>query len=99
MTYKIETRLKCISRLPRFTGWYGKTGVLVDANVRLLGADIRVRLDQSAVDGKGVACAAGTVYETASSQWEPILPEGHRAGDFSFSELMDKCRAGEGVPA
>ncbi len=33
------------------------------------------------------------------SQLEPILPEGHRAGDFSFSELMDKCREGEGIPA
>jgi hypothetical protein len=30
---------------------------------------------------------------------EPILPDGHRAGDFSFSELMDKCREGEGIPA
>ena len=30
---------------------------------------------------------------------EPILPEGHRAGDYSLSELLDRCRAGEGVPA
>lgn len=30
---------------------------------------------------------------------EPILPEGHRAGDYSFSELLDRCQQGEGVPA
>lgn len=34
-----------------------------------------------------------------SSQIEPILPDGHRAGDYSLSELLDRCRAGEGVPA
>ena len=32
-------------------------------------------------------------------QLEPILPSGHRAGDYSLSELLDRCRAGEGVPA
>lgn len=30
---------------------------------------------------------------------EPIQPSGHRAGDYSLSELLDRCRAGEGVPA
>lgn len=29
----------------------------------------------------------------------PIQPSGHRAGDYSLSELLDRCRAGEGVPA
>lgn len=38
-------------------------------------------------------------YVVAEFQLEPILPDGHRAGDLSFSELMDKCRAGEGVAA
>jgi hypothetical protein len=33
------------------------------------------------------------------STLEPILPEGHRAGDYSLSELMDRCKHGEGVPA
>lgn len=32
-------------------------------------------------------------------QLEPIQPSGHRAGDYSLSELLDRCRAGEGVPA
>ena len=30
---------------------------------------------------------------------EPILPSGHRAGDYSLSDLLDRCMAGEGVPA
>ena len=30
---------------------------------------------------------------------EPIQPSGHRAGDYSLSELLDRCRAGEGVAA
>lgn len=33
------------------------------------------------------------------SKLEPILPEGHRAGDYSLSELLDRCRAGQGVAA
>ena len=32
-------------------------------------------------------------------QLEPIQPSGHRAGDYSLSELLDRCRAGEGVCA
>ena len=35
----------------------------------------------------------------APHQLEPILPSGHRAGDYSLSDLLDRCRAGEGVPA
>lgn len=30
---------------------------------------------------------------------EPILPDGHRAGDYSLSQLLDRCKQGEGVPA
>lgn len=33
----------------------------------------------------------------SSDQLEPILPAGHKAGDYSFHELMDRCR--EGLPA
>lgn len=33
------------------------------------------------------------------NQLEPILPDGHRAGDYSLSDLLDRCRAGEGVAA
>ena len=34
-----------------------------------------------------------------TDQLEPILPEGHRAGDYSLSQLLDRCKQGEGVPA
>lgn len=41
--------------------------------------------------------ASGLPSWAYSHQLEPILPEGHRAGDYSFRELMDRCR--EGVTA
>ena len=31
--------------------------------------------------------------------YEPIQPSGHRAGDYSLGELLDRCRADEGVAA
>lgn len=34
-----------------------------------------------------------------SHELEPILPDDHRAGDYSLSDLLDRCRAGEGVAA
>lgn len=41
----------------------------------------------------------GARYGFDDDQLEPILPSGHRAGDYSLSDLLDRCRAGEGVPA
>jgi hypothetical protein len=29
------------------------------------------------------------------SELEPVIPSGHRSGDYSYTELMDRCRAGE----
>lgn len=29
----------------------------------------------------------------------PILPDGHRSGDYTLSELLDRCKQGEGVSA
>lgn len=57
------------------------------------------------VDGLGWNCDVvwddrpirGHMCDTA--QLEPIFPEGHRAGDYSLSDLLDRCRAGEGVAA
>lgn len=40
-----------------------------------------------------------TRFSPSSDQLEPIQPSGHRAGDYSLSELLDRCRAGEGVAA
>lgn len=34
-----------------------------------------------------------------AEQLEPILPDGHRSGDYSLIELMDRCKQGEGVSA
>jgi hypothetical protein len=34
-----------------------------------------------------------------AEQLEPILPDGQRAGDYSLSELLDRCKQGEGMPA
>ena len=42
---------------------------------------------------------SGRQLAYAPHELEPIQPSGHRAGDYSLSELLDRCRAGEGVPA
>ncbi len=86
--------------------------VRVERYQHLLGAEARVtkldvigiRLDGSLIEG----CvqldipAPGYLgkFVAPPPDWiEPILPDGHRAGDYSLSELLDRCRAGEGVPA
>lgn len=43
--------------------------------------------------------ADDTHTQTHTSRLEPIIPDGHRAGDFSLNELLDRCKLGEGVPA
>lgn len=42
---------------------------------------------------------SGEIAAPLFDQLEPILPDGHRAGDYSLSDLLDRCRAGEGVVA
>jgi hypothetical protein len=39
------------------------------------------------------------MFAPLADQIEPIQPSGHCASDFSYQELMDKCREGQGVPA
>jgi hypothetical protein len=41
----------------------------------------------------------GAMFAPLADQIEPIQPSGHCASDFSYQELMDKCREGQGVPA
>lgn len=41
----------------------------------------------------------GEQYGANSRSLEPILPEGHRAGDYSLSQLLYRCKQDEGVPA
>lgn len=73
-------------------------GVFYPDNAYLIGREDVVR----AVEGNGfvLLTLVGALSGTDRIQerfLEPILPEGHRAGDYSFRELMDRCR--EGVTA
>jgi hypothetical protein len=34
-------------------------------------------------------------FGPTADQLEPILPSGHRPSEYTFTELMDRCRAGE----
>lgn len=47
----------------------------------------------------GVETESGRFIACDSSDLEPILPSGHHASEFSYQELMDKCREGQGVAA
>lgn len=52
-------------------------------------------------DGDRDGCTGrdGFRHWTASHQLEPIQPSGAAPSEYSFTELMDRCRAGEGVSA
>jgi len=43
----------------------------------------------------------GSSESGAVREWqiEPIVPDGHRASDYSLAELLDRCNQGEGVLA
>lgn len=86
--------------------------IRVERYQHLLGAEARVtkldviamRFDGSLIDGYVLLDIQapdmpGQFVATSPDFLEPILPDGHRAGDYSLSELLDRCRAGEGVPA
>lgn len=45
----------------------------------------------------GYGVAIDPYFRPGGDQLEPIQPSGHRAGDYSLSDLLDRCRAGEGV--
>lgn len=59
------------------------------------GMDIVVMFDRD------MYCGFWTLRHAGGSQscLEPILPSGHRASEYSLTELLDRCRAGEGVAA
>ncbi|MET3929542.1 hypothetical protein ABIE51_001429 [Lysobacter sp. OAE881] len=52
-------------------------------------------------DGYGLSVAAGPLHVentqiiASPDQLEPILPSGHRSGEYSYTELMDRLKAGE----
>jgi hypothetical protein len=47
------------------------------------------------VDGWGERDSDGIGFAYTDDQLEPILPSGHRSGDYSYTELMDRLKAGE----
>lgn len=63
------------------------------------GWDILVVWDHAGPCDDGSIAPAGEDAWTRSECLEPIQPSGHRAGDYSLSDLLDRCRAGEGVAA
>lgn len=75
-----------------------QTGVVVeyiDDDHRCMG--IRVDSAGEGYDENGweITYQAGMVVYNVPWDWKPILPSGHRSGDYSYTELMDRCRAGE----
>lgn len=67
----------------------------------IAGCDItviaEVGTNATSVMGYVVFVAPGEKADTRSADWEPIIPDGHRASEFSFTELMDRCREGVSV--
>lgn len=59
--------------------------------------EIPLRSTGEIVEYDGRECRAW--IHVREHQLEPILPSGHRPSEYTFTELMDRCRAGEGIPA
>ena len=62
-------------------------------------SDIQVRYSNDWVSLTGHTWPAAQVAYGRADDYDPILPSGHRSGDYSYTELMDRLKAGEGVPA
>ena len=43
----------------------------------------------------GYRVALDENFAPRHDQLEPIVPDGHRSGDYSYTELMDRLKAGE----
>lgn len=82
---------------PMFPENAGKTGRIRGfCEVEMLfGGVADCEVDWDDGDRDGFPGSDGFRHWTATHQLEPILPSGHRSGDYSFTELMDRCRAGE----
>ena len=39
-----------------------------------------------------IGSEGGNIFAPTSDQLEPILPEGHKAGDFSYEKLLDHLK-------
>ena len=47
------------------------------------------------IAGRGRLRENGWPHWYGDEQLDPILPSGHRSGDYSYTELMDRLKAGE----
>ena len=88
----------------------GHEGVVVGTTVALMGtrissvrgsavvnrdSDIQVRYSSEWVSLTGDVWPATQVAYGQADDYDPILPSGHRSGDYTFRELMDRLKAGE----
>ena len=95
--------LRIGQRVVKARGWnVGSTGVVAEidwSDARSLG----VRLDRASLgfDERDniIPVESGCVVFGYPDEYEPIIPSGERASDYSLSELLDHCKQGEGVPA
>ena len=74
------------------------TGVVVDYiddDHRCMG----IRVDQAGDgwdgDGEEIFYAAGSVVYDVPEDWRPILPSGAAPSEYTYTELMDRLKAGE----
>lgn len=65
--------------------------------LRTLGhdSDIQIIYATDWVGGSGASYPASFASHGISGNYEPIVPDGHRSGDYSYTELMDRLKAGE----
>lgn len=96
MTYKIGTRVRKVKGNRNI----GRTGTVcggpaADGAVLAHGSDIYVRFDAGWVSSTGEKWGSGTVATTVSSCWEPIIPDGHRAGVKGECSLLDELLSRE----
>lgn len=89
MTYKLGTRVKQVrSRIPANIG---NTGIVVNNGKPVAqGHDFKVKVDQTAYgnypsDLEIRQFPAGTVFDANKENWEPIIPEGHKPCEETFS--------------
>ena len=95
--------LRIGQRVVKARGWnVGSTGVVSEfdwSDDRSLG----VRVDSACLGFNEhddiIHVESGVVVFGYPDEYEPIIPSGERASDYSLSELLDRCKQGEGVPA
>lgn len=84
------------SRIKKVRGKHniGMTGICVGIiNPHYHECDIKVKCDSAATiffgDGNSMNVPAGHISNCTSDLWEIIIPDGHKASEYTFSELMN----------